>query len=90
MDSLNLYEERKETNKPSPIQYLKVTGGTLNYKDISYAKPVNLTLVGLNGFVDMKKRMKLQFEAVDSKDSKQEFFFAQDEYEKKKYQFIFI
>ncbi len=89
MNSLNLYEEKEEKDKPAPIQYIKVTGGILNYKDISYAKPVNLNLVELNGFVDMRNRMKLKFEAVDSKDSKQSFFFSQDEYEKKKYDFNF-
>ena len=89
MDSLNLYEEKKEKDKPSPIQYIKVTEGILFYKDISYNKPVNLTLNRLNGHIDMRSKMKLQFEGLDIKDSSQSFFFSQEEYEKNKYQFIF-
>lgn len=87
MEALNLYEESKDTGKPNPLQYVKVTGGTLYYEDISYKKPINIKVGKLSGYVDLKNRLKLYFEGKKFDDETQYLSFRQTEYEKHKYQF---
>ena len=90
MDALNLYEKREVTGAPSPLQYVKVTGGTLHYSDISYKKPINLKISKLDGYVDLKGKLKLFFEGNKSEDKSQYFSFGQEEYTKGKYQFDLV
>jgi len=90
MDALNLYVETEETGKPSPLQYVKVTGGTLYYNDTSYKKPIDLKISKLDGYVDLKGKLKLYFQGEKFDDESQFLSFAQEEYKKGKYQFDLV
>lgn len=87
MDALNLYEPKKDTGKQSPLQYVKVSGGTLYYEDVSYKKPINIKIQKLDGFIDLKKKFNLFFEGNDFEDEKQYYSFGMEEYKEKKYEF---
>lgn len=86
MSALNL-DKKKKSSKPSPLKYLRVSNGILNYNDISYKKSVNLKLKNLEGYIDLRKLFKLNFSGEGFEDETERLSFGIKEIKKGKYDY---
>ncbi len=83
MSALNL-DKKKKSSAPSPLKYIKVSDGILYYNDISYKKPIKMKLKGVEGSIDLKKLLKLNFSGSGFDDETEKLSFGIKEVKKGK------